>query len=87
MSIRGLSNAELVFLLVLLLAFDASIVIARWLSDRLSMSVHAADIWAYLLLLVATLFLSALAAIRRLGPPRWRHALAAEAREDYRSRP
>ncbi len=67
MSLNALSIAELALLLLLLIALDASILISRWLSAQLSMVVHVADVWAYLLLLVALLFFAARAAADRLG--------------------
>ncbi len=85
MSLNALSITELALLLFLLIAFDASIPISRWLSAQLSMTVHVADIWAYLLLLVASLFVLILAAadrVRRKRP----HGTQGEAREEMGQR-
>ena len=83
MSLNALSIAELALLLFLLIAFDASILISRWLSAQLSMIVHVADVWAYLLLLVALLFLAIRPATDRLRRiSRGGERVPAEVRED-----
>lgn len=86
MSFNALSIMELALLLFLLIAFDASIPISRWLSAQLSLTVHVADIWAYLLLLVASLFFLVLVGADRLGRMRPR-GMRAKAREHGPTKP
>ncbi len=86
MSLNALSIVELALLLFLLIAFDASIPISRWLSAQLSLTVHVADIWGYLLLLVASLFFLVLAGadrLRRMRP----HGRRVKAREHGPTKP
>ena len=86
MSLNALSIVELALLLFLLIAFDASIPISRLLSAQLSLTVHVADIWGYLLLLVASLFFLVLAGADRLKRMR-PHGRRAKARRDGAAKP